>query len=351
MAEFVQSEEPTTRLTIEGWPRRLQALGQFFPDGFDGSLAIEDPQHRLNVLQWTGQALNLHGHPGRAIDIFERHDLECAQYGTALQRAAGLAHHGKSLRQAGRFRLADEKNRMALSLLENDAAGEDDDSARSLLLLRAVTMTWHAMALAHRGADAESEQCFAEALAIFTAQFEATHRSVVAVFLAQRALWRGDAAEAARQATVAWDLSGPREGDPTQTDQWSVRKVAASAARNRGEALVLLGRIDEGSEWLSRAQAMAEETVFVEEMIPGLRAQAMAARNRSDYRLARELLERVWPLTAAGPYPMYEAEARVESAALLDAVGDERAAASERAQAHALAEADGPPFSFKLRGS
>ncbi len=340
--QFLELDEPVTRLTLRGWVRRLDALRAYYPEGFDGPLAVSPPEHRLSMLQWTAQALNLHGFPGRAIVMFERHDAECVAHGTDLQLAASLAQHGKSLRQAGRFRDAEAKNRQALALLEGTSGGP-------ALLLRAVTLTWHGMALAHRGADAESASSFDEAMAIFTSEFAQSHRGVVAVFLAQRFLWLGDPEEARVHAELAWSIAWPLESDPSHLDKWGARKMSASAARNLGESLVRLERIEEGLSWLLRAKAMADEVCFVEEIIPGLRAQAMARRLDGRYDHARVLLTQIWPLTAAGPYPMYECDARLESALLFDAIGREEEAAAERTDAHRLAHADGPPFSFQPR--
>jgi tetratricopeptide (TPR) repeat protein len=342
LAEFLESDEPATRLTLKGWVRRLDALGAFFPDGFNGPLDVGDPEQRLRMLQWTAQALNLHGFVSGAISMFERHDAECAEHGTSLQLASSLAQHGKSLRQAGRFRECDAKNREALSLLD----GANDESA---LLIRAVTLTWHGMALAHRGAAADSSASFNEALSIFTTRFAESHRAVVAAFLAQRALWLGDPEAGLAEATVAWTIAAPLESDPAHQDKWGARKISASAARNRGESLVLLGRVDEGVEWLQRAMAMADETHFVEEIIPGLRAQAIAARLSGRFGRARALLDNIWPHTTAGPYPMYACDARLESALLFEVDGQHERAAAERSLAQQLAYADGPPFSFHLR--
>ena len=342
LAQFLVDDEPTTRLTLHGWVRRLDALRAYFPDGFDGALDVADPNDRLAMLQWTAQALNLHGFPAQAIAMFERHDTECESSGTASQLAASLGQHGKSLRQAGRFRDCDAKNRQALALLET----LPDDQA---LLLRAVTLTWHGMALAHRGAVTESAASFDEALAIFGTRFAESHRAVVAVFLAQRMLWENDPERSAAQAEIAWSMARPLESDPTYADTWGARKIAASAARNWGESLVLMGQVETGLAKLRQANEMAVETVFVEEIIPGLRAQAIAARHQGRYEDARLLLTDVWPLTKRGPYPMYECDARMESGMLHETVGELDLGAAERAAAQRLAYADGPPFSFHVR--
>ncbi len=342
LAEFLQTDEPFTRLTLRGWVRRLDALRAYFPDGFEGTLVVDAPEHRLPMLQWTAHALNLHGFVGQAISMFARHDAECVEHGTTLQLAASLAQHGKSLRQAGRFRDCDAKNRQALSLLKEATDGP-------ALLLRAVTLTWHGMALAHRGADADSEASFDEALSIFNSRFAESHRGVVAAFLAQRALWLDDPEQGLMQAELAWSIAWPLEADPGHADKWGARKISASAARNLGESLVRLGRVDEGRQWLLRAKAMATETCFVEEIIPGLRALAIAARLSGRFDDARHLLEQVWPRTLSGPYPMYECDSRRESAQLYDAIGDHESATNERALARTLAYGDGPPFSFRVR--
>ena len=341
-AEFLNGDEPITRQTLGGWIRRLDALRVYFPDGFDGPLEVSDREHRLSMLQWTAQALNLHGFPSRAIAMFERHDVECANHGTELQLATSLAQHGKSLRQAGRFREADAKNRLSLAVLD----GLPGDAA---LLMRAVTLTWHGMALAQRGAVGESEASFAEALSIFSSRLAESHRAVVAVFLAQRMLWENDPERSAAQAEIAWTISRPLESDPTHTDKWGARKIAASAARNWGESLVLLGDVEQGLTKLHQAYSMANETCFVEEMIPGLRAQAIAARLQGRTHEARQRLDKIWPLTAAGPYPIYECEARMEAARLYEAIGDQEGADAQRELARSLAVADGPPFSFRVR--
>jgi tetratricopeptide (TPR) repeat protein len=338
-AEFLETEEPVTRLSLQGWVRRLDALRTYYPEGFDGPLVVPDPSRRLAMLQWTAQALNLHGFVHQAVWMFERHDAECEETGTKLQLAQSLAQHGKSLRQLGRFQAADTKNRQALALLEGM-------SGTPALLVRAVTLTWHGMALAHRGANAESDASFAGALDIFRSHFAESHQAIIAVFLAQRCLWQGDPEAALLQAGLAWDTAWPLESDPAHLDKWGVRKITAAAARNRGESLVRLGRLDEGLGWLHRAMDMAKEVCFVEEIIPGLRAQAMAVRLGGNLLEARELLNQIWPLVAGGPYPMYECEALRESALLFDTVGQPESATAERALAEQLAYGDGPPFSF-----
>lgn len=338
-AEFLETEESVTRLSLQGWVRRLDALRTYYPEGFDGPLVVPEPARRLAMLQWTAQALNLHGLVHQAVWMFERHDAECEETGTKLQLAQSLAQHGKSLRQSGRFQAADTKNRQALALL-------DGVSGTPALLVRAVTLTWHGMALAHRGANAESDASFAEALDIFRSHFAESHQAIIAVFLAQRCLWQGDPEAALVQAELAWDTAWPLESDPAHLDKWGARKITAAAARNRGESLVRLGRLDEGLGWLHRAMDMAKEVCFVEEIIPGLRAQAMAARLGGNLLEARELFNQIWPLVAGGPYQMYECEALRESALLFDTVGQPESATAERARAEHLAYGDGPPFSF-----
>ena len=344
-------EEAHTRLTIVGWGTRVHAIEQFFPDGDGAGPLLSKWNDRADALRWLAEAVNLHGDPLRAIALWDQHDTLCVEHGDAPRRAATLPHRGKNLRQCGRFRAADVANRDAIALHE---------SLGSPTLLRGVTLAWHGMALAHRGEGSESAAAFDEAMTLLEAVAAAATAAgsssgsasgsasgsgsadqtlgVVAAFRAQRALWLGDSEAATRWADRAWELAEPLERASYVLDRYGARKVTASAARMQGEALVLGGRLDEGLSRLDTALVRAREVCFVEEIIPALRARALATGEPTDE--ARGLCR-------AGGYRPYEAELELLEAQRCRDAGFAAPALGHAQHALDLAQCDGHPFAYQ----
>lgn len=337
-ADWVASgEETRTRTTIAGWRNRVRELDNYFPDGDDAGPALSDADQALDALRWYAEALNLHGFPGRSVGVYEQHDKRCRVRGLDERLATSLAHHGKTLRQIGRFRDGD---RIALE-------AQTVQRRVGNRMLEAVNLAWYGIGLAHRGEAAASDAAFDEAMAIFTLHFADQSRGVVAAFRAQRALWLGEPDVALAHAVTAWEIARPLELRASHHDSYGARKVTASAARLRGESLVLLHQHGDGIEWLERAHSLAAEAVFVEELIPIQRALTISALERNDLADATGHAAAALAMCDAGPYRPYSAEVHLLRADIAKRSGDDQRATEALDTAQELAFCDGPPFAYQ----
>ena len=96
------------------------------------------------------------------------------------------------------------------------------------------------MGLAQRGVKEDSERILTQALTLFQTLLAEQDHAVVTSYLAQRALWLGDAESALTHARRTWEIADALASNSTQLDLNGIFKVRTSAARMIGEALMML---------------------------------------------------------------------------------------------------------------
>jgi tetratricopeptide (TPR) repeat protein len=333
--EWCGSTEPSTRLTVTGWPQRLDALAAFFPLGLKAGPQLAAPELRLDALYWMANALNLHGYPGRSLTAFGQHEELCREIGPSQARrlATAMASHAKSLRQCGRFHDADLLAREGLDLQRR--VGDS--------VAIGVNLYWLGMGLSHRG-DPTASDALNEAMKMLQ---DTDQSMVVATFSAQRALWENRFDEALLFGTEALVESTRREEDPDTIDLFGARKVRAASLRIVGESNVRLGNLDGGNTQLRSALQLAGDVRFVEEVLPALCALTMCALAQENLGEARRWIDATFQPAHQGPYPLYDCDAHIQLAELELRLGNPAVARSVAQRALLLAECDGGVFRYE----
>jgi tetratricopeptide (TPR) repeat protein len=333
--EWSATTEPHSRLTVEGWPKRLDALAVFFPLGLEAGPQLQAYELRLDALYWMATALNLHGYPGRSLTAFGQHETLCREIGPSQARrlATAMAAHAKSLRQCGRFHDADLLAREGLDLQQR--VGDS--------LSIGVNLNWLGMGLAHRG-DLTAGDALDEAMRML---HDTDQSMVVATFSAQRSLWENHFEQALAFGTQALNESTRRELDSDTVDVFGARKVRAASLRIVGEANVRLGNLDEGSSQLRSALQLAGDVHFVEEVLPALRALTMCSLAQDNLDEARRWIDATFQPAHQGPYPLYDCDAHVQLAELELRLGNPHVARSVAQRALSLAQCDGGVFRYE----
>lgn len=338
LAFFREKLDAPTLFGLEPSLHRATLLLSFFPDGEAAPPRLSDPHAQAFVLHALALTLNLTGgYPARAVPLYKRHDLLAERLGDAVALSQSLGQHAKALRQAGLFRAAEAVAWRGLQLIR----------ARGDHLREAVNLYWLGMGLAQRGADEESEIALQRSLRIMRAKFATQAEGVVRAFLAQRALWLLQPAEAREHAARAWAIGAGLLADDSHADQHGAAKVAFAAARMHGEALVSLGDYAHGRKRLLYALEQARAIEFTEEELPALRALALLAYRANDLATAREYLARTWELAERGPFALYHADSYNILAAVECAAGNSEAALNAARRAYVLSWCDGPPFAYR----
>jgi hypothetical protein len=165
-------------------------------------------------------------------------------------------------------------------------------------------------------------------LHIFADEREPQSEGVVNAWLAQRALWIGDAAAARRYAGRAWELAYVQR----------VERDFIRAARLQGEAASALGDLAMAGERLHLALTRARAVDLAEEELPALIALAGMGN--------RELLDQVWEPAERGPYRLLHADALNVLAQIERDAGNITAAIQAATEAYTQAWCDGPPFAY-----
>ena len=160
--------------------------------------------------------------------------------------------------------------------------------------------------------------------------------SVVNAYLAQRALWMGELAEAHSLADGAWELAHARRGE----------RDFIRAARLQGQAALGLNHLATADARLHHALTRARAVNLVEEELLALIALAELRRRQRNLNAARELLDDVWESAERGPYPLLHADALNVLAQIERDEGNRDAAVAAATKAYRLAWCDGPPYAY-----
>ncbi|MGA2135965.1 MAG: DUF4062 domain-containing protein [Bryobacteraceae bacterium] len=297
---------------------RVELLEALFPDGIDRPPRLAKTADQAYTLSALAQGYQFSGRLGAAIPLFRRQNDLWEAAGSLKNLATGLGNLAGSLHLAGKLREAEAAARRALGITREQ--GERPQEGVGLYFL--------GLTLAARGAAAHSKRALEKALHIFADEREPQSEGVVNAWLAQRALWIGDAAAARRYAGRAWELAYVQR----------VERDFIRAARLQGEAASALGDLAMAGERLHLALTRARAVDLAEEELPALIALAGMGN--------RELLDQVWEPAERGPYRLLHADALNVLAQIERDAGNITAAIQAATEAYTQAWCDGPPFAY-----
>ncbi len=336
--EFVTIDEQTTRMSLTGWKRRLDALAVFFPDGLAAGAALEDRGMRLDALSLMAKALQHHGFPGRALIVHSQHDELCREFGAAqaTRLASALAVHAESLRLCGRFHDADIVAREGLDL--QGRVGKRFSIG--------VDMFAFGRGLRMRGEHTESSAALDEALNLL-ASGDRSHEQTFARWCgAQRAVWDQDWDTVER--TLDTINSTDTSAMPTLEDADEVRAqtILSRLTQLAGETAMAVGHADRAGALFQQALSEADGVHFVEGTIHAMLGLHSVAALQGDLDNRRRWLDAIFQLVHQGPYRVLDSDAHLALAALESEQGNPAIATSAARRAATLSWCDGPPFSY-----
>jgi len=193
-----------------------------------------------------------------------------------------------------------------------------------------------AVALAARGDYVNSRLIFERVRLMLARHGGEAFEGVIDSFLALQALWAGDGHESVALAKRAYSLIPSRH----------MERDAIRAARLIGESLISMKQWDDAESFLRQALLRARSLNFVEEELPAITALADLCRRKAAYSEAHELLCQVWPIAERGPYPIFQADARLVKSRLELDQGHTELAKESAIDAYTFASCDGPPFCY-----
>jgi len=325
--------------------QRAELLEMLFPDGLDQVPRLTSPGNQAYVLNSLAQGYLFGGRPGLAVPLYRRHNQLQEGAQTKGHLAIGLSNLSQTLLSTGSLRESEASARRALLL-----AREVKDTFKE-----AVSLQFLGLTPAARGIAEHSEASLKRSLRMFTAQNLEQSQGVVNTFLAQRALWFGEAEMGQKYAHRAWELAGVGRYE----------RDIIRAARLQGAAALALGDYTGAEERLHHSLTHARAVTFLEQEFQALTNLAELRRRQGDLKAARELLDDVWESAERGPYPLVHCDAlnvlaQIErdeavlagEASTRDSRGPSRptphlaAAIAAADKAYRLAWCDGPPFAY-----
>ena len=318
--------EKATLYRLSSSRLRVDLLERLFPDGPDALPRLSqayDQSYALNSLA-TGYVAS--GQPDAAIPLFEGADEILVGEGNQEGDSVSLENLSNARRLSGGLWAAELAARAALNIAQD----QEDRFAEC------VSLYWLGLARAARGVPNQAAAALHRSERLSVAQSKQQSEGIAAAFLAERALWQGEAAAARPLADRARNLAAVL--------RYEVDFI--QAARLQGSAALHLGDFDTADERLHHALTRARAVQLVEEELPTLVALADLRRRQGQPGQVRELLEEVWEPAKRGPYPLFHADALNILAQLERDAGNEEAAIEAATAAFRQAWCDGPPFAY-----
>jgi tetratricopeptide (TPR) repeat protein len=312
------------RLSASGL--RVELLEALFPDGLGQPPRLAGQRQQSFALNALALSYQFSGRPGAAIRLLRRSIALDEAVGDLSNLASGLQNLADALRHFGKLRESEAAARRGLGIDRNQGGPTDEG----------IALQYPALALMARGVAVESGRALERALAIAAGPAEGQLRGTVSAFLALRALWLGDTADARESANRAWELASVQRFE----------RDFIRAARLQGEAALVLGDLALAGERLHHALTRARTVDLAEEELPALVALAELRRRQSNPAAARELLDQVWEPAERGPYPLFHADALNVLAQIERDAGNIPAAIKAATEAYSKAWCDGPPFAY-----
>jgi hypothetical protein len=262
---------------------RVELLEALFPDGIDQPPRLADPARQAYTLNSLALGYQFSGRPGAAIAFYRRNiDLRDAS-ASPRTVAIGLENVADALRLAGVLRESEAAARRALGIVESWATASGRASACTCLAL-----PWRLAARLRIPAVRWKELC-ASLRRGACASVEGRRQR----YLAQRALWLGDANTARQSADRAWELANEQRYE----------RDFIRAARLQGEAALALGDLPLADERLHHALTRARAVDFAEEELPALTALAELHRRQGNPDAAANCSTKSGNPPSAAPIP------------------------------------------------
>jgi tetratricopeptide (TPR) repeat protein len=304
---------------------RVGLLEALFPNGPSRPPRVAEQARLAYTLHGLAQGYGQVGRPGAAAPMYRRSNAPDEATGNLQGVAVGLQNLANALCVAGELRESEAAARRAIGI----------DRELGSSILEAIGLHRLGITLAARGAVRDSGRALEGQLPVVQGR-GAQARGVTSAYIAQRAMWLGDAAAARQSADQAWNLAHDLRGEGD----------LISAARLQGEAALALGGVADAGERLRHALTRARTVGLVEEELPALIALAELRRRQSNPTAARELLSDVWEPAERGPYPLFHADALNVLAQIERDANNIPAAIKAATEAYTKAWCDGPPFAY-----
>ncbi|NJM52874.1 MAG: tetratricopeptide repeat protein [Blastocatellia bacterium] len=310
---------------------------------------LSDNADKCLILYSLALSLNLTGgYPNRAIPLYEKHDELAEKIGDYKSFVAKFGASREGFAASRAFSGIGGDCKKGLQIIRE----------RSDFLREAVNLYWLGMGLAHRGEEKLSETALQRSLRIFQKKFASQAEGVVHAFLAQRALWLENYADALNYANKAIEIGEKLKNDDNHADLHGAVKILTAALRMKGEAL-LFGvqssacnqpedrTSNDSEEFLQTALTYAREIEFVEEELPALRALALKALKDNKLDVARDYLKQTWHLAERGQFLLYNADSYNILARVEMTDGNREKAIEAAMKAFELSICDGIPFAYQ----
>jgi len=297
-----------------------------FPDGVEQGPRLHATSDQSYAMNAIAVAYGHWGHPSRAVLCYQRAAVIDERRVDKSNLCGSLRNLSSALRATGALHAAELNAFRALGL--DRAAPYEDGEAKSLI--------WIGRARGTRGCP-DGDAALHRSLAIWRDRTSEQRIGRVSAYLAQSALWQGEAVAARGLADRAWELAKIQRFE----------RDFIFAARLQGEADLALGEVDRADERLHHALTRARAVNLVSEELATLTALAtLHHRRRGDTTLAREHLDAVWDPAERGPYRLLHANACNVLAEIEIAEKNIPAAVAAATTAYRLAWCDGPPFAY-----
>jgi tetratricopeptide (TPR) repeat protein len=308
------------RLSV-GRPR-VELLEMLFPDGLERLPSLNTESLKAYALNALAVGYKVGGQPRRAAVLYRRAGV----FFSGGNLSGVLANLSSTLRSSGAPREAETTACRSVVIARHLDKG----------LHEAASLYSLGLSMAARGRLNESWAALHRSLRIFITNSHVQFEGVVNSYIAQRAMWLGDFAQALSFANRAWELAHVHRYE----------RDFIRAARVQGEAALGLKDIAAADERLHHALTRARIVNLVEEELPALVALAELRCSEGDPKAAREYLDDVWELAERGPYPLFHADACNVLAQIERDEGNRSAAIEAATKAYRLAWRDGPPFAY-----
>jgi len=315
--------ERATLYRLAAHRERIAWLEALFPDGAASLPALTSEGDQARVLNELALSYDASGQPARAVPLYRRADK--INEHANRNRETVLENLGIALSDIGALREAEGTFRQALILSRGLRAF---DEASVLAGLGCLLNTKGDFALGHV-ALRRSQQ-------IFTKHADRQGEGCLAVVLAERSLWLGDAAKVGAWAERAWELAAGAR----------VERDFIWAALMQGQAALGMGDLSRADERLHHALTRARAVNLVELELPALTAIAALELKRGHPAEAKARLDDVWETAERGPYPLLQADAYNVLADIALAEGNKPAAIAAATKACQAAWCDGPPYAY-----
>jgi tetratricopeptide (TPR) repeat protein len=323
---FYERLSKATLYRLSASRQRVELLEMLFPAGLEQLPRLNRQGDQAYTLNTLAIGYDLSGQPGRAAALYRRSIIIHSEMKDDGNLSVGLGNLSSTLLLSGALCESESAARRALVISREQVKRSNE----------AACLYWLGLTLVARGFANESESALKRALRLLRAQFDSQGEGVGKSYLAQRALWLKQFADALLLASRAWELAQVQNFESDLIE----------AARRQGQAALGLNDFATANERLHHALTRARMVNLTEEELPAVVALAELRRRQGDLRAARELLDDVWEAAERGPYPLIHADACCVLAEVERDAGNDAKAVEAAERAYRLAWCDGPPFAY-----